>query len=77
MSGETFTLTELPSKCGIDSWVEALAFLDDFWGHLIEGYKDDRQECPAEYEEEFTAFADKYEFRFDRYGNIVSHKEIN
>ena len=76
---ETYRLTELPS-IHIDSWVEALANMtgiDKVYteAHEMAGLEinEDDPICPAEMEGEYTALAEKYDFRFNRKGQIVSY----
>ena len=56
----------------IDSWVQAMGNMADKYGHMIPGYKDDKEACPAEYETEFENFASEKGLRFSRSGEIVS-----
>lgn len=78
---KTYTLAELVNV-NIDSWVEALDQLDDKPEFKTEVLKEadeitlDRwrqmDECPAELEDEFTAVANRHNYRFDRDGMIIS-----
>ena len=75
----TYKLTELPA-INIDSWVEALAnmtVIDKVYteAHEMAGLEinEDDPICPAEMENEYTALAEKYNFRFNRKGGIVSY----
>lgn len=75
----TYKLTELPA-IHIDSWVEAIANMtgiDKVYkeAHEMAGLaiNEDDPICPGEMEDEYTALADKYDFRFDSKGNIVSY----
>lgn len=76
-----YTLAELVNV-NIDSWVEALGQLDDKPEVKEEVLKEADEitierwrrmdECPAELEDEFTMVADRHNYRFDKYGKIVS-----
>lgn len=70
---KTFTLQEL-SKGNIDYWVEAMSEMADTFGTKIEGYRDDLDNCPAEYEPEFTEFAKRNKLRFSAEGKIVAYE---
>lgn len=78
--GSTYTLPELAEKVHIDSWVEgisAMCNMDEIRKEVYEmaGMVEDEENpiCPAEFETEYTALADKYGFRFNRKGQIVSY----
>ena len=75
----TYTLSELAEKVDIDSWVEgisAMCAMDEIrkevydMANMVED--EDNPICPAEFETEYTELADKYKFRFNRKGEIVS-----
>ena len=78
---ETYKLAELVNV-NINSWVEALGQLDDEPEFRAEVLKEadeiarDRwrqmDECPAALEDEFTAVANRHNYRFDRDGMIIS-----
>lgn len=78
---KTYKLEELVA-IDIDSWVEAIAKLDDNKKVRAEVLKEadesavarwkDMDECPAELENEFTIVANRHNYRFDERGNIVS-----
>ena len=77
-SHETYALTEL-IDLDIDSWVEGISAMCAMDEIRKEAYNmagmvedDDNPVCPGEMEDEYTAIADRYEFRFDRRGRIVS-----
>lgn len=59
----------------IDAWVVAMSLMADKYGHMIEGYKDEEDACPGDYETEFENFASKHGLRFYRSGAIVSANE--
>jgi hypothetical protein len=59
----------------IDACVEAMSNMADKDGHLIKGYKDAEEACPAEYGTEFDNFASEHGLRFSRSGEIVSANE--
>lgn len=74
-----FKLSELPS-IHIDSWVEGISHMTEIDKVYKEAHKmagleidEDNPICPAEMEAEYTALADKYDFRFDSKGRIVSY----
>ena len=76
------TTHELPELVGlnIDSWVKAISAMDDIEAVRDEAYKmvgetfdENKPLCPAELEDEFTELAEKYKFRFDKHGRIVSY----
>ena len=74
-----YKLSELPS-IDIDSWVEGISAMCDIDKVREEAYKmagleidEDNPICPAEMEDEYTALADKYDFRFNSKGRIVSY----
>ena len=76
---ETYRLTELPA-IHIDSWVEGISNMtgiDKVYkeAHEMAGLEinEDDPICPAEMESEYTALAEKYDFRFNRKGQIVSY----
>ena len=78
--GTTYTLPELAEKVHIDSWVEgisAMCAMDDIRKEVYDmaGMVEDEDNpiCPAEFESEYTALAEKYAFRFNRKGIIVSY----
>ena len=78
--GTTYTLPELAEKVHIDSWVEGISAMCDIDAIRKEVYDmagmvedEDNPICPAEFESEYTALADKYKFRFNRKGIIVSY----
>jgi hypothetical protein len=71
-SSERHTLQEL-AAIDIDLWVEAMSNLADRHGDEIEGYKDDQDECPAEYEGEFTEFAEERCILFNGFGEIAEY----
>ena len=78
---ETYKLAELVAV-SIDSWVEALKQLDEKPEFKDEVLKEADEvaiarwkmmdKCPAELENEFTVVADRYNYRFDKNGKIVS-----
>ena len=77
--GSTYTLPELAKKVHIDSWVEgisAMCAMDDIRKEVYDmaGMVEDEDNpiCPAEFETEYTELAEKYNFRFNRKGQIVS-----
>lgn len=77
--GTTYTLPELAEKVHIDSWVEgisAMCAMDEIRKEVYDmaGMVEDEDNpiCPAEFETEYTELADKYKFRFNRKGQIVS-----
>ena len=78
--GTTYTLPELADKVDIDSWVEgisAMCAMDEIRKEVYDmaGMVEDEDNpiCPAEFETEYTALAEKYDFRFNRKGQIVSY----
>ena len=78
--GTTYTLPELAEKVDIDSWVEgisAMCGMDEIRKEVYDmaGMVEDEDNpiCPAEFESEYTALAEKYAFRFNRKGVIVSY----
>ncbi len=78
--GTTYTLPELAEKVHIDSWVEgisAMCAMDEIRKEVYDmaGMVEDEDNpiCPAEFESEYTALAEKYAFRFNRKGQIVSY----
>ena len=77
--GTTYTLPELAEKVHIDSWVEgisAMCAMDEIRKEVYDmaGMVEDEDNpiCPAEFETEYTKLAEKYKFRFNRKGQIVS-----
>ena len=78
---ETYKLAELVN-INTDSWVEALGQLDDKPEFRAEVLKEADEatiarwkmmdKCPAELENEFTIVANRYNYRFDKNGKIVS-----
>lgn len=64
---KTYTLKELQSL-NIDSWVNALSEMADRFGYLIDEYGEDQ--CPADYEIEFTRLSEKSKILFDENGTI-------
>lgn len=76
MDTKTYTLREL-AGIDIDAWVEGISHMAEEYATYVDGFKLGR-DCPAEFEEEFTALADSRSVRFDAAGNIVSDngKEI-
>ena len=64
----TYTLDELVD-IDIDLWVEAMGNLAGRYGHEVDGY-DPENGCPAEYEAEFAAVAERHAVRFDAHGRI-------
>lgn len=82
--GTTYTLPELAEKVHIDSWVEgisAMCNMDEIRKEVYEmaGMEEDEDDpiCPAEFETEYTELAEKYNFRFNRKGQIVSYNLKN
>ena len=78
--GTTYTLPELAEKVHIDSWVEGISAMCDIDAirkevYDMAGMVEDEENpiCPAEFESEYTALAEKYAFRFNRKGVIVSY----
>ena len=74
-----YHLHELPS-IHIDSWVEGISNMSDIDEIRKEVYDmaeltedEDDPICPGEFEKEYDALAEKYDFRFDRSGRIVSY----
>lgn len=61
-----YTLKELV-HINIDSWVNAISSLDDI-------FKFANGECPAEYEQEANAIAEKHNIRFNPLGEILESK---
>ena len=77
--GSTYTLPELAKKVHIDSWVEGISAMCAMDAIRKEVYDmaemvedEDNPICPAEFETEYTELAEKYNFRFNRKGQIVS-----
>jgi len=77
--GTTYTLPELADKVDIDSWVEGISAMCNMDAIRKEVYDmagmvedEDNPICPGEFEKEYTELADKYKFRFNRKGQIVS-----
>lgn len=64
---KTYTLKELQSL-NIDSWVNALSEMADRFGHLVDGYGEDK--CPADYEVEFTRLSEEGKMLFNENGTI-------
>ena len=78
--GTTYTLSELAEKVHIDSWVEGISAMCAMDAIRNEAYKmaglvedEDNPICPAEMEDEYTELSNKYKFRFNRKGQIVSY----
>lgn len=78
--GTTYTLPELAEKVHIDSWVEGISAMCAIDAIRKEVYDmagmvedEDNPICPAEFESEYTELAEKYKFRFNRKGQIVSY----
>ena len=78
--GTTYTLPELAEKVHIDSWVEgisAMCAMDEIRKEVYDmaGMVEDEDNpiCPGEFETEYTELAEKYHFRFNRKGQIVSY----
>lgn len=67
----TYTLSEL-ADIDIDLWVRGMGNLADRHGSEIDGYRDNPEACPAEYEAEFEQFADSHGIRFDEFGGIAA-----
>lgn len=74
INNKPYRLHEL-AGIDIDSWVQAMSNMADKYGHMIEGYKDEEEACPAEYETAFENFASEHGLRFGRFGEIVSANE--
>ena len=75
----TYTLSELAEKVDIDSWVEGISAMCAMDAIRKEVYDmagmvedEDNPICPAEFETEYTELSNKYGFRFNRKGEIVS-----
>lgn len=82
--GTTYTLSELAEKVHIDSWVEGISAMCNMDEIRKEVYNmacmvedEDNPICPAEFETEYTELAKKYDFRFNRKGQIVSYNLKN
>lgn len=71
MDARLYTLSEL-ADIDIDLWVNAMGELADRHGDEIDGFKDDRNNCPAEYEAEFVQFAEDKGIHFDEHGHILN-----
>lgn len=71
MDERRYTLAEL-ANIDIDLWVTAMSELADRHGYEIDGFKDDRENCPAEYESEFVRFAEDKGIYFDEHGHILN-----
>lgn len=78
--GTTYTLPELAEKVHIDSWVEGITAMCNIDAIRKEVYDmagmvedEDNPICPGEFETEYTELAEKYHFRFNRKGQIVSY----
>ena len=78
--GTTYTLAELAEKVHIDSWVEGISAMCNIDAIRKEVYAmanmvedEDNPICPAEFETEYTELSNKYKFRFNRKGQIVSY----
>lgn len=76
----TYTLPELADKVDIDAWVEgisAMCGIDSVRkeAHDLAGLVEDEENpiCPGEMEDEYTKLGEKYKFRFNRKGEIVSY----
>lgn len=76
----TYTLPELADKVDIDAWVEGISAMCGIDAIRKEVYDmagmvedEDNPICPGEFETEYTELADKYKFRFNRKGEIVSY----
>lgn len=76
---KTYHLTELPSV-HIDSWTEGISNMCDMNEIRKEVYdmvgmveNENDPICPAEFESEYTELSEKYDFRFDSEGKIVSY----
>ena len=76
----TFSLPELAEAVDIDSWVEGISAMCDIDAVRKEVYEmagmvedEDNPICPAEFETEYTELSKKYDFRFNRKGQIVSY----
>ena len=76
----TYTLPELADKVDIDAWVEgisAMCAMDEIRKEVYDmaGMVEDEDNpiCPGEFETEYTELAEKYKFRFNRKGQIVSY----
>lgn len=75
----TYTLPELADKVDIDAWVEGISAMCNIDAIRKEVYDmagmvedEGNPICPAEFETEYTELAEKYKFRFNRKGEIVS-----
>ena len=75
----TYTLPELADKVDIDAWVEGISAMCNMNAIRTEVYNmagkvedEDNPICPAEFETEYTELAEKYKFRFNSKGEIVS-----
>ena len=69
---KTYTLQEL-ADIDIDLWVEAMSNLAEKHGSEIDGFKDNMDECPAEYEFEFSKFAEDRGIRFTLSAKIAEN----
>lgn len=58
-----------------DAWMKAMEYVADKYGDRINGYRDDRDACPAEYAEDFHDYADKRGFTFKLDGTIADEPE--
>lgn len=75
----TYTLPELADKVDIDAWVEGISAMCGLDAIRKEAYDmagmvedENNPICPGEFEKEYTELAEKYKFRFNRKGQIVS-----
>ena len=76
----TFSLSELAYEVDIDSWAEGISAMCAIDAVRKEVYDmagmvedEDNPICPAEFETEYTELSKKYDFRFNRKGEIVSY----
>lgn len=63
-----YSLSEL-SADNIDAWVEAISALAERYGEEVKGYDPD-EDCPADFEAEFNALAERHGILFTEDGTI-------
>ena len=75
----SYRLKELPA-IDIDSWVEGIAAMCEIaevrkQAYELAGMVEDENDpiCPGEMESEYTELADRYDFRFNSKGRILSY----
>jgi hypothetical protein len=68
-----YTIRELV-HVDIDAWVDAMGNLSSLYGNEVEDY-DPSKDCPAEFEAEFYAVAERHKVMFTKNGEIFIRQD--